>query len=419
MPKGFDWSEETRSAVSEMYREGRKPKAIAAELSLSYPSVMSHLKRAGLWQREAMIKDPSSPRGSEIVRRFEGGEPVNSIAEAMGIGRTVVRRCLEIAGTKGIQPRPAFRLTPDQRQSIVDRYVAGETASAIALEYGIATHAIRRCVRLAGQKWRTASEAHRSRSFDETAFDVVTEESAYWIGFLMADGSINDHGKGDKVISLALKDSDIGHLEKFRAFLKSDHSICLYDQTLRGKDGAVLRRATINITSHRLADALASYGVVPRKSKTAKVVGLEWNRDFWRGAIDGDGSLYLRKQSPMISLAGSHNLMSQFRDFVKRHCPECNASLAQGKTICSFATSSRYAQRLIEVLYRDCIVALDRKREIARRFIENPYEIPPHLVERQRAREARIHGGLTVEDRGIDDDTPLFSLINSSEFEHT
>ena len=55
--------------------------------------------------------------------------------------------------------------------------------------------------------------------FDETVFDEIdSEEKAYWLGFLFADGYISDlkeKSKHNYHFELSLKGSDINHLNKF------------------------------------------------------------------------------------------------------------------------------------------------------------------------------------------------------------
>src|ERR1700676_2904171 len=53
----------------------------------------------------------------------------------------------------------------------------------------------------------------------------LNEESAYWIGFLMADGCIKNTRKGYRVINLELTETDLNHIEKFKIFVKSNNKI--------------------------------------------------------------------------------------------------------------------------------------------------------------------------------------------------
>ena len=56
-------------------------------------------------------------------------------------------------------------------------------------------------------------------TFDEHSFDVIdTEEKAYWLGFLYADGNVSNT---KNEVGITLQSSDIKHLYKFKTFLKS------------------------------------------------------------------------------------------------------------------------------------------------------------------------------------------------------
>ena len=51
---------------------------------------------------------------------------------------------------------------------------------------------------------------------------IDTEEKAYWLGFLYADGSV---GSKDDRIELGLAEKDFHHIEKFRDFIGINNKI--------------------------------------------------------------------------------------------------------------------------------------------------------------------------------------------------
>jgi DNA-binding transcriptional regulator WhiA len=60
---------------------------------------------------------------------------------------------------------------------------------------------------------------------NETIFDSITEASAYWIGFLMADGNVHNAKHGSPIIRLALGAKDRDHILKFAQFTGSTHKV--------------------------------------------------------------------------------------------------------------------------------------------------------------------------------------------------
>lgn len=58
-------------------------------------------------------------------------------------------------------------------------------------------------------------------SLNENFFqEINTEEKAYWLGFLMADGCILDQPQRSKRLTVALKEKDINILHKLNKSLE-------------------------------------------------------------------------------------------------------------------------------------------------------------------------------------------------------
>jgi DNA-binding transcriptional regulator WhiA len=90
---------------------------------------------------------------------------------------------------------------------------------------------------------------------DETVFDSITDQSAYWAGFLMTAGKIYNNKTGNPQISLTLANSERGRerLVKLRKFLKCSNQILLTHTKANGK---VRNHYTLRFSSKRIAEKL-------------------------------------------------------------------------------------------------------------------------------------------------------------------
>jgi hypothetical protein len=204
-------------------------------------------------------------------------------------------------------------------------------------------------------------------AMDETVFDSINEYSAYWIGYLMADGNLYTGKTGNPRIALTLASDDRDHLIKFRRFLNCSNEI----QTKICKvNGKVWIQYTLRFSSKRIANALVSFGVTAKKSLTARVIGLHNDRHFWRGVLDGDG--YIKNKDGIdgdrIVVVGSYSLMRQLALFIKHKVPGSEVKIKQDKNIHRLFIYGYTARMLAELLYANCSVALDRKLAKARKM---------------------------------------------------
>lgn len=272
----------------------------------------------------------------------------------------------------GDNPTPHLELSGSDTDAATIRecYESGTSIGQLAKQSGVNPKAMKRRLQAAGVAFRTRSQARRLYRINEHAFDTITEDSAYWIGFLMADGCITREGKGAMAIKVVLSVTDEGHLRSLLAFLGSNHPIHYAEVVL---DGEEHHSCFVEIRSKILVGSLMRFGVKPRKSKTAEVHHLEMNRDFWRGVIDGDGCLYLdEKQSPFLKLWGSERLVTQFIEFAVEHATECRSNACFNDGVYTFQCGKQISFQLIDVLYRGCKIALPRKKSTADFIIANP-----------------------------------------------
>lgn len=120
---------------------------------------------------------------------------------------------------------------------------------------------------------------------DYTAFLDIKQEGSYWLGFLLADGSLC--GRTNR-IHLELKKEDYPHLIKFRNFLKSTHPIKKHEKT---------NSCYITIVNKDLHERLTNYGIIPNKTYdfSGMMISIKYKSHFLRGYLDGDGCWGLYK----------------------------------------------------------------------------------------------------------------------------
>lgn len=163
-----------------------------------------------------------------------------------------------------------------------NRYIKNdESISHIAETYNINRKTLSKDLK---QKYGLKILADGKKEVNDNYFNNIdTEEKAYWLGFLYADG----YNSG-KTIELCLQEQDKNHLEQFKNAIKSKHKISSKEQ-----NGFISYR--ISIRSKNMSDALAHYGCIPNKTyngKWVKNVNPKFIPDFIRGYFDGDGCFY-------------------------------------------------------------------------------------------------------------------------------
>src|ERR1035437_2326785 len=113
-------------------------------------------------------------------------------------------------------------ITPEQEIAIVACYESGKTIKETAIQFGLKHNWAWKFLQRKGAKLRSSQEARKIYHANDDAFSIITEQSAYWCGFLMADGCVQDLSENWYVITLALAAVDKTHVEMFRDFVSPE-----------------------------------------------------------------------------------------------------------------------------------------------------------------------------------------------------
>lgn len=209
-------------------------------------------------------------------------------------------------------------MTQEQKQNLQEKLVKlvneKKSGHQIADELGVNYTTVHRWLRKLGLN---LPNYHNQLKFDNTVFDNIdTEEKAYWFGFLCADGYVSP----DRVtVELSLKGDDIGHLEKFRAFLKNKNSVKVGKSKCNGKE---FSRCRMVLTNKHFHDTLISKGCIPQKSLTLEFPDTSifssssLVRHFIRGYFDGDGCITSDNCSKIAtSLNGTEEFLTKIIEY--------------------------------------------------------------------------------------------------------
>ena len=187
----------------------------------------------------------------------------------------------------------------DYQEEITKLYQEGKTAKEISSLLGFKYHqSVYNYFKKMG--WgRTGKTGKRIYKVNEDFFKCInTEEKAYILGFICADGHIE---KDRLNITVSIKDRDI--LEKIRYAMHSNHPIKEVQRTnpykKTNRENLIL--SELMIGSVELVKPLFNMGLTTNKTYTLngdilKYIPKYLIRDFLRGYFDGDGNVFFGRR---------------------------------------------------------------------------------------------------------------------------
>ena len=187
----------------------------------------------------------------------------------------------------------------DYQEEITKLYQEGKTAKEISSLLGFKYHQpVYNYFKKMGWR-RTGKTGKRIYKVNEDFFKCInTEEKAYILGFICADG----HVEKDRLnITVSIKDRDI--LEKIRYAMHSNHPIKEVQRTNPYKkiNRENLILSELMIGSVELVKPLFNMGLTTNKTYTLngdilKYIPKYLIRDFLRGYFDGDGNVFFGRR---------------------------------------------------------------------------------------------------------------------------
>ena len=185
---------------------------------------------------------------------------------------------------------------------------------------------------------------------DEFYFNKIdTEEKAYWLGFLYADGCVHSNN-----YEISVNITDREHVEKFKTAIKAFNHSITETQDKRFQNAKTLYQ--FSIRDKQLHQDLIKWGCIPQKSLLInKIPNIprDYVSHFLRGYFDGDGSLhYLRgTNNYRISFVGTKDFLNDIQKEL-----QTNVSLQSniaGKAYVLQIAGRRQIERILNYLYNN------------------------------------------------------------------
>lgn len=296
-----------------------------------------------------------------ILGAYGNNHSVRETTRVLNVNRRTVQTIID----RENKNYKSSKLTDDLHEELIkDLKDHNLTTEDLSNKYGISLYIIDRYYNAyVKEDNRQRFVRNANNIYNENCFEEIdTEEKAYWLGFLLADGSID---LNEYRISLEISGVDINHLKKLKLFLDCDYNI-----RTRDRKGHLM--SSLRVSSKKMVTDLISKGFRTNKTYEMKSIIEEipedLRRHFFRGLFDGDGGLSAPKANDCnIYLYGLHKIVKDFTDYIgidekriyKRKVTGDKRKYDYHAGI--NLSGNRQCKRILDELYEGSNIYLDRK----------------------------------------------------------
>lgn len=240
---------------------------------------------------------------------------------------------------------------------MVNLYNEGCNIAEIAEKCGCTRSWVSKCLKLKGVKIvRDYSKVRRNRinrtNVNINFFkDINTEEQAYFLGMMFADGSVSKNQ-----FYLKLKDEDV--IIKFRDALECDypirHNIHPYEDFI------------LEVSCKEMCEDLIKLGCIPNKTKTLRFPNIksELLNHFVRGYMDGDGCIRIG-MTPGKDLfdivSASYGFIIDLKQILTPYTKHLGISKETNYDVWHLRCAGHQVKSLLNWIYKDSTVYMQRK----------------------------------------------------------
>jgi len=219
--------------------------------------------------------------------------------------------------------------------------------------------------------------------------NLSNPEHAYMFGFIQTDGNMYESSRNRGKLSIEIQSGDDSILKRFSEIVPYKSSITYRIRNTNFKKG--FKAVCFRVCDKNFRDELISCGMTyGNKSEIIKVPNGKYSKyDYFRGIIDGDGSLGLTNNGfPFLSLiTKSESLAIEYIKFLSEITGKLKTTSRNKRdSVFNIAIYNEDAQTVVSSLYYDNCLALPRKLETAQKVLawKRPKNIKKINFERKR-----------------------------------
>lgn len=249
-------------------------------------------------------------------------------------------------------------LSDSEKSEIINQRKIGITEKEISKKFDISLRQYYNLLKLNNIEQKSKVVRYK---FNEDYFETIdTEDKAYFLGFIVADGSVNSKSN---VIQITQKEPDI--LYEFKRYIKYEGDL------IKSKTRDVF---DIKISSSKMKSDLLKLGISPNKTMSVNYPLIPENlqNHFMRGVFDGDGCISIHHDKRDNSDRGQVNICSGSFDFIEKYVDNMVKYCGVKKNNIRQPKGTYYVidwgglsdvESVYEFLYKESNIFLKRKKE--------------------------------------------------------
>lgn len=252
-------------------------------------------------------------------------------------------------------------LSEEEIRDVIQMYEGGLSAYAIAKKCDMKPGRIYWILKKNGIERRSNKVNSRKYDVNHDYFEVIdTENKAYWLGFLYADGYVTRK----QYVGLALHVKDKDHIVKFKNDIESEHPIATYRcETSYGKT----EYARLCFVSPKMCNDLIKHGCILSKTLSLEpplFLDSSLISAFIRGYFDGDGCVTTGgRKNPKMTIVGNKEILQWMNEQLPAPGP---LQFDRRKPyVAEIYNTDTKAIINLEWIYADAKIFLDRKHKKA------------------------------------------------------